>query len=169
MDGAKSAPCEEWIWFGNPPKVTYYPGNRSRTIISNSINYPTRVWRGKTPVGSVSQNPGDPSPEKSNALTVLSWGRRHNSDPTPGAFPQSARSPLLEGDSRTSSQVYWGWSARWLEGVPVEFRPYLFFSVSEFRKKVIMAFKMRFFREFSIQNSGIPDFFPEIYFWSHCL
>ena len=46
------------IWFGNPPEVTYYPGNRSRTIISTSINYPTGVWRGKTPVGSVSQNPG---------------------------------------------------------------------------------------------------------------
>ena len=40
----------------------------------------------------------------------------------PGRFSPECSLPLLEGDSKTCSQVCWGWIARWLEGVPVEFR-----------------------------------------------
>ena len=57
------------ISIGMTPETRYRPGNRSRTIIHNTINYPKSVWHSKMSVGSVSQNPGTPSSEKSNALT----------------------------------------------------------------------------------------------------
>ena len=46
-------------------------------------------------MGSVSQNPENQPPEKSNALTALSWGRRPISHPTGGVIHTMGRTRLV--------------------------------------------------------------------------
>ena len=84
----------------------YYPGNRSRTIIHNTINYPKRVGHRKTSVGSVSQNPENQPPEKSNALTVLSWGQRPIRHPTGGGREHIRGRGLLGKHIRVANEGF---------------------------------------------------------------